>query len=91
MGTTTKTGKRQKKARKRNINFNIFSEELYKLVLIDQIENTRNNKNNKENLLFCDKNGNYIRDTSITNIFKRICRNAEVKLELPTRLFYSYD
>lgn len=56
MGTTTKTGKRQKKTQKRQINFNIFSEELYKLVLIDQIENAKNNTNNKENLLFCDKN-----------------------------------
>lgn len=56
MGTTTKTGKRQKKTQKRQINFNIFSQELYELVLKDQISNAKNNKNNKENLLFCDIN-----------------------------------
>lgn len=55
MGTTTKTGKHQKKTQKRQINFNIFSEELYELVLKDQIENAKNNINNKENLLFCGK------------------------------------
>lgn len=83
MGKTTKTGKRVKKTRKRSIDFKIFSEELFELVLKDQVAYASNNKNNNENLLFSDKNGNYIKSTSITNIFKRICREAKVKLDLP--------
>jgi len=87
IGTTTKTGKRQKKVAKRNINFNLFSEELYELVINDQIQNARSNVNNTENLLFCTKDGHYIRESSITNIFKRICREAGIKLELTTGCF----
>ena len=87
MGTTTKTGNRQKKVEKRIINFNIFSEELYFMVIKDQIENSRNNINNTENLLFCDKNGNYIVPSAITNIFKRICREAGIKADLITGCF----
>jgi len=52
--------------------------------LNDQIEYARNNINNVENLLFCDKYGNYIDNRHATTIFKRICRNARVKLELPS-------
>lgn len=87
MGTTTKTGKRQKKTQRRKINFNIFSEDLYEMVLKDQIEHARANKNNKNNLLFCDKNGNFITASSVTSIFKRICRTVGVKLNLETGCF----
>ena len=84
MGKTTKTGKKVKKTNKRNINFKLFSEELFEMTLKEQIGIASNNINNKNNLLFCDKYGNYIKSTSITNIFKRICRAAGIKLDLPT-------
>lgn len=87
IGKTTKTGKKQKKTNKRIINFNLFSEKLFEMVIKDQVENAKSNILNTNNLLFCDKNGNCIIDTSITNIFKRICRDAKVKLELPTGCF----
>lgn len=84
IGETTKTGRKNKKKNKRAITFNLFSEELYSLILNDQIEHARNNLNNTENLLFCDKFGNYINSQHVTVAFKRICRQANIKLNLPS-------
>ncbi len=85
MGKTTKTGRKkieQGLLDERFVPFNIFDEELMLSIVKDQIENAKNNPNNKENLLFCQKDGRYIDHRCINNIFKRICREAGVKLEL---------
>ena len=84
---TTKTGR--KKIEKglldeRFVPFNIFEEELMKTVILDQIENSKSNPLNKEHLLFCQLDGSYIDHRCINNIFKRICREAGIKLELTT-------
>lgn len=86
INTTTKTGSKNKLAGKtdtRTIPFNLFDKEIFTMIILDQIDNAKNNKNNKNNLLFCRKDGNYIVHTAITNIFKRICREAGIKLNLP--------
>lgn len=86
MGETTKTGRRkiqQGLIDERFIPFNIFDEDLMLFVIKDQIENAKSNPNNKENLLFCQLDGSYIDHRCINNIFKRICREAGVKLKLP--------
>lgn len=85
IGDTTKTGTKNKLAGKsdtRIVPFNLFDEKIFTLILNDQIENAKSNKDNRENLLFCRKDGKYITHTSITNLFKRICRDAGVKLNL---------
>ena len=38
--------------------------------------------NNSNNLLFCTKNGSLINHSSFNAIFKRICRQAGIKLNL---------
>ena len=63
--------------------FDIFDEKLLTDTVKDQIQNSRSNFNNKEHLLFCQKDGSYIDYRCLNNIFKRICREAGVKLELP--------
>lgn len=86
MGENTKTGKKIRKSGKsdsRIVPFSLFDEEIITLILQDQIENAKSNKNNKKGLLFCRTDGGYIAHTSITNIFKRICRDAHIKLNLP--------
>ncbi len=86
IGTTTKTGKNNKKNSRpnfRKISFNIFDEKIVEKILAEQIEIARNTPNNKEHLLFCKKDGSYINHSQITNIFKRICREAGIKTELP--------
>lgn len=85
MGKTTKTGRRkveQGLLDERFVPFDIFDEELMLSIVKDQIKNAKSNPNNKENLLFCQLNGSYIDHRCINNIFKRICREAGVKLEL---------
>lgn len=85
MGKTTKIGTKNKQAGKsdaRTIPFSLFDEDLFLSILLDQIENAKSNKNNKEKLLFCRKDGTYITHSSITNIFKRICREANIKTNL---------
>lgn len=85
IGDTTKTGTKNKLAGKsdtRIVPFNLFDEQIFTLILNNQIENAKSNKNNKEKLLFCRKDGKYLTHTSITNIFKRICREAGIKLDL---------
>ena len=86
MGSTTKTGKSRVKhglIDERFVPFDIFDEALMLNIIKNQIKNAKNNPNNKENLLFCQKDGTYIDERCINNIFKRICREAGVKLELP--------
>lgn len=86
MGTTTKTGRKkveQGLLDEKFVPFDIFDEELMLRVVKDQIKNAKSNFNNKENLLFCQLDGSYIDHRCINNIFKRICREARVKLDLP--------
>lgn len=86
MGNTTKTGSKkieQGLLDERFVPFDIFDEYLMIETVKDQIENAKSNPNNKENLLFCQLDGSYIDHRCINNIFKRICREAGVKLELP--------
>lgn len=86
MGTTTKTG--NKKIQKgefdeRLVPFDIFDEQLLISTLKEQIKHSKCNFNNKEHLLFCQLDGSYIDHRTINNIFKRICREAGVKTDLP--------
>lgn len=86
MGTSTKTGKKKRKQNKpdfRIIPFGIFEEKIVESIINEQIEISKNNPYNKDQLLFCKKDGNYINHSQITDIFKRICREAGIKLDLP--------
>ncbi len=86
MGEHTKTGQRKVskgQLDERFVPFDIFDEKLLTDTVKDQIQNSRSNFNNKEHLLFCQKDGSYIDYRCLNNIFKRICRKAGVKLELP--------
>ena len=86
MGEHTKTGQRKVskgQLDERFVPFDIFDEKLLTDTVKDQIQNSRSNFNNKEHLLFCQKDGSYIDYRCLNNIFKRICREAGVKLELP--------
>lgn len=85
MGETTKTGKKkieQGLIDERFVPFDIFDEELLITTVKDQIQNAKSNFCNKEHLLFCQLDGSYIDYRCINNIFKRICREAGVKLNL---------
>jgi len=85
MGETTKTGRKkveQGLLDERFVPFNIFDEGLMLKVLKDQIKNAKANVNNKKGFLFFELNGNYIDHRCINNIFKRVCREARIKLEL---------
>lgn len=85
MGETTKTGHKkiqQGLIDERFIPFDIFDKELMLSIVKEQIKNASNNPNNKNNLLFCQLDGKYIDHRCLNNIFKRICREAGVKLEL---------
>lgn len=87
MGTSTKTGadkKRKGIADSRTIPFATFDKDVMEHLLKLQIEHAKSNPNNKENLLFCKKDGRYIRSVSITVIFKRICRECNIKTNLST-------
>lgn len=85
IGETTKTGKKKKKQNKadfRIIPFGVFDEKIVEAIIKEQIEISEKNLNNKNNLLFCRKDGKFIHHSQITNIFKRICRDAKIKLDL---------
>ena len=85
MGKSTKTGLLKKRQRKNDIRylpFQLFDEAEMIKILKEQIEVAKNNKNNKEHLLFCRLDGSYIDHKQVNNIFKKICRNAKVKLDL---------
>lgn len=84
MGKTTKTGRKkieQGLVDERFVPFNIFDEELLLNTVKDQIQNAKSNFYNKEHLLFCQLDGSYIDYRCINNIFKRICREARIKLD----------
>lgn len=87
IGTQTKTGRKDKKkgrSNTRNVPFGIlFSEDDIVEVLEEQIEISKNVPNNRNNLLFCTKDGHMISHSSFNAIFKRICRDVGIKLELP--------
>ena len=86
MGENTKTGRQkisQGQLDERFVPFDIFDEKLLLDTVKDQMQNAKCNFNNKEHLLFCQKDGSYIDYRCINNIFKRICREAGVKLDLP--------
>lgn len=86
MGNTTKTGHKkieQGLLDERFVPFDIFDEELMLAIVKDQLKVAKSNSNNKDNLLFCQLDGSYIDHRCLNNIFKRICREAGVKLELP--------
>ncbi|MDY2736240.1 tyrosine-type recombinase/integrase [Intestinibacter sp.] len=86
MGEHTKTGQKkvsQGQLDERFVPFDIFDEKLLIDTVKDQMQNAKSNFNNKEHLLFCQKDGSYIDYRCLNNIFKRICREAGVKLDLP--------
>lgn len=81
----TKTGRKklaQNIPDERFIDFELFDEEIFTAVIKDQIKIAQNTPNNKNNLLFCQKDGSLIRETSITNFFKRLCREAGIRLDI---------
>lgn len=88
IGIYTKTGRKKKQSGQtdtRIVPFDIlFSENEVTEIVKEQIEIAKNNPNNKENLLFCKRDGTYINHSQITDIFKRICRSANVKMDLAT-------
>ena len=86
MGETSKTGlikKRQHKSDIRMLPFEIFDDTTIENILKEQIEIAKKNPNNNEHLLFCKKDGFYIDHKQMSTIFKKICRDAGVKLDLP--------
>lgn len=85
MGENTKTGRKKiskGQLDERFVPFDIFDEQLLLTTLKNQIRNAKSNFNNKEHLLFCQLDGSYIDYRCLNNIFKRICREAGVKLDL---------
>lgn len=81
----TKTGRKklaQDVIDEKHIDFEIFNEKIITALLKNQIEIAKSNPNNINHLLFCQQDGSLIRETSITNIFKRICREVGVKLNI---------
>lgn len=85
MGKTTKTGRKKIKQGlldERFVPFDIFDEDLMQRVVKDQIKNAKTNPYNKKGLLFFQLDGSYIDHRCINNMFKRICREAGVKLQL---------
>lgn len=87
IGSSTKTGKLQRKQGKKDIKFipfNSYNKDFIKTVVEEQIDEAKSNKYNYNKLLFCRSDGKPIVTSEINNIFKRICREAEVKTELIT-------
>lgn len=87
IGSTTKTGKKQiKKGRedKKIIPFSAYDTATVCSILDEQIAIAQNNPLNTNNLLFCRQDGNPIVLTETNCIFKRICREAGIKLDLKT-------
>lgn len=87
IGETTKTGRRkiqQGLTDERQIPLNIFDESLMLKIIKEQITHSQNNFLNKNKLLFCQKDGSCIDHRTLNTIFKRVCREAGVKLNLAT-------
>lgn len=85
IGTTTKTGKRLKKIGKKDIKiipFNSYDKDFIITIIEEQKALSASVEKNNNNLLFCRKDGSPIVHNEINNLFKRICREAGIKLEL---------
>lgn len=87
IGTQTKTGRKSKKAKKKDIRYVpfgvLFDENEFTKILDEQYVISSNNKYNSLNLLFCTKEGKLISHSTFNNIFKRICRCAGIQLNIP--------
>lgn len=87
LGNETKTGRYKKLRSKKDIRyvpFALFDSDILIHILENQIKIAKENKSNKNHLLFCQENGEIINHIAVNSIFKRICREAKVKLELET-------
>ncbi len=88
IGKYTKTGKKAKMRGAQDIRevpFDlIYAKYEVEKILKDQIKIAKNIEGNKDNLLFCNKDGTYVDTKHITCIFKKICRQAGIKLDLKT-------
>lgn len=85
LGNVTKTGKKRIKKGKKDekiLPFCMYNKDFIIHILKEQIEIAQNTPNNINNLLFCRKDGSLIVPNEVNNIFKRICREARIKLEL---------
>lgn len=86
VGNQTKTGRKTKKAKKKDeryVPFRIlFDENEFLAILNEQYEIANNISQNSLNLLFCTDEGKLITHTTFNSIFKRICREAGIKLSL---------
>lgn len=86
IGNQTKTGRKSKKAKKKDCRFIpfgvLFDENDFIAMLDEQYEISSANPNNTLNLLFCTKDGKLITHNMFNSIFKRICRQAQIKLDL---------
>lgn len=86
MGKNTKTGRKKKDGiGKREIPFEICEDDFLETLLREQINLSKTILNNKNNLLFCKLNGKYIVPSETNNVFKRICKNANIKVINTTR------
>lgn len=88
MGKYTKTGRKaQKRGDKdsRDVPFDvIYPANEIEAVIKEQIQIAESIEGNSEHLLFCNKDGSYIDVKHVTCMFKRICREAGIKLDLVT-------
>lgn len=86
IGKNTKTGRKKRQSRKKDIRYIpfgvLFNESEFIKILDEQYKVASSISNNSSNLLFCTQNGNFISHSSFNAIFKRICRQAGIKLEL---------
>ncbi len=86
IGKSTKTGRKKKMAGKKDVRYVpfgvLFDENEFISIIDEQYEVASNIQNNSNNLLFCTKNGSLINHSSFNAIFKRVCRQAGIKLNL---------
>lgn len=86
IGKNTKTGRKKRRTGKKDeryVPFNILFNEIDFLNIIEEQYNIATNiENNINNLLFCTKTGALISHSTFNSIFKRICRQAGIKLDL---------
>lgn len=86
IGKSTKTGRKKKMAGKKDVRYVpfgvLFDENDFVSIIEEQYNVASSIENNKNNLLFCTINGGLINHSSFNAIFKRVCRQAEIKLNL---------
>lgn len=86
IGKGTKTARKKKIAGKKDIRYIpfdvLFDKKDFVNMLDEQLEISAQNENNINNLLFCNIDGSFITHNAFNAIFKRICRNANIKLDL---------